>query len=478
MSPVLGLLLAAALGAADFRPTPAHPVGFRGDWTGRYTGAQPPLHWSPTNNVAWKTEVGVGESSPVVVGNRIFILTDGVRIRCLDRRDGAVLWERDRHLRADVPVEAALLPVEDYVRRYHQWCAGKGKGAHWDVARRELGEPPATVSCGGQPNRYWSQSPLAYAIATPCSDGRNLYVWLPTGVLVAYDLEGHRQWTRVLGDQRVGGGWWGAHVAPSPLLADGKLVVHYDKIYCVEAATGNLLWTQNQRVLPIPSPVAGQAGGEWCVALGTLQILRLRDGQYVHGDERGGHHDSVGVGSPVFFEGMVSWTSHTVALPAATGGEAKLAWELDADTAGKMTQYNHVPRPATGKPYHLRGMGWHGYASPVVHDGRFYYHHEGALLSALDAATGAWQWTKQLKDGHRSCGGAVYPSLTLAGPCLYATGGGGVTFVMRVGAEPEFQIVAVNQLDDLGGNALVFSGRDLFAHAGRWLYCIREETNR
>jgi hypothetical protein len=49
---------------------------------------------------------------------------------------------------------------------------------------------------------------------------------------------------------------------------------------------------------------------------------------------------------------------------------------------------------------------------------------------------------------------------------------------MRVGAEPEFQIVAVNQLDDMGGNAPVFSGRDLFAHAGRWLYCIREQICR
>jgi outer membrane protein assembly factor BamB len=35
----------ALLGAADFLPTPQHPVGWRGDWSGRYPGATPPLQW-------------------------------------------------------------------------------------------------------------------------------------------------------------------------------------------------------------------------------------------------------------------------------------------------------------------------------------------------------------------------------------------------------------------------------------------------
>ena len=34
------------LGAADFRPSPTHPVGWRGDWTGRFPGADPPAVWS------------------------------------------------------------------------------------------------------------------------------------------------------------------------------------------------------------------------------------------------------------------------------------------------------------------------------------------------------------------------------------------------------------------------------------------------
>ena len=35
-----------ALGSPDFRASPERPIGWRGDGTGRYPGATPPLHWS------------------------------------------------------------------------------------------------------------------------------------------------------------------------------------------------------------------------------------------------------------------------------------------------------------------------------------------------------------------------------------------------------------------------------------------------
>ncbi len=44
--PAPGFAADAPLGAADFLPSPQHPLGWRGDWTGRFTGATPPLTWS------------------------------------------------------------------------------------------------------------------------------------------------------------------------------------------------------------------------------------------------------------------------------------------------------------------------------------------------------------------------------------------------------------------------------------------------
>src|SRR6185436_16688015 len=37
---------ASTLGSADFKASPDRPVGWRGDWTGKYPGATPPTSWS------------------------------------------------------------------------------------------------------------------------------------------------------------------------------------------------------------------------------------------------------------------------------------------------------------------------------------------------------------------------------------------------------------------------------------------------
>ncbi len=77
--------------------------------------AEPPVEWSETRNIAWKVAVpGIGRSSPVVLGDRIWLTTaiaqgvkqkriagqelqfaDHVSLRavCLDRADGKRLWE-------------------------------------------------------------------------------------------------------------------------------------------------------------------------------------------------------------------------------------------------------------------------------------------------------------------------------------------------------------------------------------------------
>ncbi len=66
-------------------------------------GQQPPLKWSATENVIWKTKVpGRGHASPTVVGKRIFLPTADEKqevqsVLCYDRRTGEELWKADIH---------------------------------------------------------------------------------------------------------------------------------------------------------------------------------------------------------------------------------------------------------------------------------------------------------------------------------------------------------------------------------------------
>lgn len=64
---------------------------------------QLPLHWSSTENVLWKTPVpGRGHGSPIIVGDRIFLLTADLErevqsVLCYSRETGQQLWQKDLH---------------------------------------------------------------------------------------------------------------------------------------------------------------------------------------------------------------------------------------------------------------------------------------------------------------------------------------------------------------------------------------------
>jgi len=68
----------APLGSPDFYPSPEHPVGWRGDGSGRYTAATPPTTWSRNEkgekkNIVWETKLPCYSwSTPIIVGNKIF----------------------------------------------------------------------------------------------------------------------------------------------------------------------------------------------------------------------------------------------------------------------------------------------------------------------------------------------------------------------------------------------------------------------
>jgi hypothetical protein len=96
----LARLVAAGLVSLSFIQTsaqqaPSSAERFWPQWRGPYaTGvsrtAVPPLEWSDTKNIRWKTEIpGRGSASPIVWGDRVYILTA---------------------VPADVPVEASHAP--------------------------------------------------------------------------------------------------------------------------------------------------------------------------------------------------------------------------------------------------------------------------------------------------------------------------------------------------------------------------------
>ena len=85
------LLVGRCLGQANWPQ-------FRGpDGQGVSALAAPPAAFGPSNNLVWSAEIPPGHSSPVVVGNRIFLTglhTWKLHTIALDRTTGKLLWQR------------------------------------------------------------------------------------------------------------------------------------------------------------------------------------------------------------------------------------------------------------------------------------------------------------------------------------------------------------------------------------------------
>lgn len=97
--PIAALALLAAT-----RPCPGDWPQFRGpDGDGASATAGLPTHWSDTEGVAWKTPIpGLGWSSPVVAGGRVYLTTavpegegQSLRLVCVDARTGNLLWNKE-----------------------------------------------------------------------------------------------------------------------------------------------------------------------------------------------------------------------------------------------------------------------------------------------------------------------------------------------------------------------------------------------
>jgi outer membrane protein assembly factor BamB/Ca2+-binding EF-hand superfamily protein len=270
--------------------------------------------------------------------------------------------------------------------------------------------------------------------ATPVSDGKRVATLLANGVVSVYDLDGKRLWAKFIESSRVGFG----HAA-SPVLIDGKLIVHFKDLVALDLTTGKELWRAE---LPAShaSPVPARLGKENIIlSPAGGAIVRASDGKVL----AQGEFEST-QSSPVMDGDLLYVFGRTVAgLEVTQGRDGKVTvrqlWSQDG--AGDM---HHIP-------------------SPVLHDGLLYGVTTGGFLVVTDAKTGDQVYRQRLNMGQ------VYSSVTLAGGLLYAVDTRGKAVVFKPGRK--FQRVATNQLEETG-TCPVFAGGHLYLRGQKNLYCL------
>ena len=237
MAPTLKplLVLIAACGMAHAAES-VRPVGWRGDGSGQFPSVDPATGWKAGKNVLWTSEVGKGHSSPIVVGQRVFITSEPDILVCLDAKTGRELW-RKTHKLADVSAEAAA------------------EGA-----------------------RHSSQ--YGDATPTPVSDGKWVWVLLGTGIVACHDLEGKSRWMN----------WYDLRQTTtygrtaSPALVGDRLLVHFGPLVCLDAATGKLLWKNDKARATYGTPAVARLGDVDVVVTPKGQVVRVADGKILAAD--------------------------------------------------------------------------------------------------------------------------------------------------------------------------------------------------
>ena len=105
--------------------------------------------------------------------------------------------------------------------------------------------------------------------------------------------------------------------------------------------------------------------------------------------------------------------------------------------------------------------------SSLLYDGALYFFKGNkAILSCLDARSGAVHYTQQRLEGLQG----VYASPVAAAGRVYLTGRNGVVQVIKSG--PQYEVLATNALDDSFDASPALVGDALYLRGHRALYCL------
>ena len=400
-------------GSADFLPTPASPSNFRGDPRGGYPGASIPSVFSAEKNLAWKVEPGQGCGTVVVVGKRLYVQAAPNSLVCLDAATGKELWRRTHHADTldpksqDVIFDGLMDRVGEYHRTIQSWFKkprdqwgdqmeadlnkiAAGFPAPWGE-RRGKSDPAILDRIQGAETHGNGYGGIYLLCTTPVSDGQRVVARFPTGIVVAYDLDGNHLWSTATRLDLKRPDWYkgrGSQWPPKPsqsacplLTPEGIVIVSTRHlVFGLDAATGKERW----RIMDpnihgtFASPVLGRIGSESFVAIGDGAILRARDGLLVHTDAKGTDAPTC----PVFADGVFYWVTHAVRVVPGDPPRAEVVWDWALEQLKTVSGWFPYSIPRLSASLDM--------PSPVLVDGKIIYY--GASMKekmvVIDAKTG------------------------------------------------------------------------------------------
>jgi outer membrane protein assembly factor BamB len=396
----------------------------------------PPTKWSESENIKWKVAIpGEGSSTPIIWGDRIFLLT-------------AIKTDK---VTADVPDEADQ-PNRPFgikfPKNFYQFtvlCLDRALG-------KTLWQKTATERVpheGVHPDND-------YASSSPVTDGKRLFVNFGSNGVYAYDLDGKDLWSKEFGKLTTRNSFG---EGSSSALHGNILVTTFDQdgpsfIVAQNAETGDVLWRKDRdEKTAWATPLIVERAGKTQVITNASNLVRSYDlftGEAVW--QCGGQVTNV-TPSPVANDKLVFCMS---------GYKGSALYALPFDQKGDLTDSDKIAwKLDRGMPY---------IPSPLLYDNRLYFtqSNEG-ILSCHNASTG-----KALIERTRLQGiSTIYGSPVGAAGRVYFTSRRGVTTVIK--HADELEVLASNELPEEFDASPAIVGKEIYLRGKKFLYCIAEK---
>lgn len=443
----LCLALALLAPAAELAPDPDQPAEgwprFRGPaGTSVLAERSFPAEWGDGKNMAWTVDVaGSGWSSPIVVGDRVYLTA------AVDPNDSGPKG-MEAGVRDPSTMGRGAKPTSELT--FQLTCRSLADGSVlWtrDVGRRVP--------------QYPVHRSNTFATETPTTDGERLFVTFGAlGELACYDLDGEEQWRTETGVYKTGNDFgWGI----SLVTHDGLVFLQNDNeeqsfLSAFDAKTGERRWRAERR-----------SGTSW----GTPMICRNegRTSLVACGPDRVTAYDPA--------TGDEQWRVQGI------GGSFSSSPTYDGEriyfgNSGPMSRGPLLAVSASvtgtidlGTPEGAAAVAWRadrsgpGFASPVVHDGLVYILGSSSVIACHDGATGERLWRERIPDAVQ-----VVATPWIAGGELHVIDESGTTVVVKVGRD--FEVLRTNRLEGLFWATPSVAGEALLIRESRKLHCIRE----
>ena len=375
-----------------------------------------PTTWSTDQNVAWKTTVpGLGWSSPVVWGDKIFV-TSVVRDGEVEPPKKGLYFGGERR--------TPSTNTQHWIVYAFDWQSGKKV---WEKQVHE-GSPTTSVHLKN-----------TYASETPVTDGERVYAYFGNLGLFCLDMNGKEIWSQKWGHFKTANSWG---TAASPVLHKDRLFVVNDNeeksfLVALNKKTGEQLWrVEREEKSNWATPFIWENDKRTELIVPGRKKVRSYDldGKLLW--EFGGM-SSIVIPTPFTQFGLLyicsgyvgDQTRPVFAIRPGASGDISLK-------AGETNNQYIAWSEKTAAPYN---------PSPLVYGDNFYVLFDFGFLSCRDAKSGREIYAKQRINPDGSSGFTSSP--WAYDDKIFCLSEDGDTFVFQAG--PEYKLIGKNSLDEM-----------------------------